>query len=423
MKIAVLIWRIGPYHLTRLNAAGMEMDIHAIEACTVDTTYAWEILEGDTQFARHTIQSHDPIGRQEKNAFKCRMFSALDDINPDVLAIPGWSFLDALSALSWSIFRHKPLVLMSDSTAWDERRVWWKEWIKSQIVKLYSSGLVAGMPHVEYLGSLGMPSERIALGYDVVDNRYFEDGAARVRNQKSEIRKKHDLPEKYFIVPARFIWEKNLPRLIEAYAQYRKLSDVPNQHCSDGDYHKDDDNLPSESRHSYTAPWDLVLLGDGTLRPDVCRLIADHGLDNVVHLPGFRQYPELPTYYGLASAMILPSISETWGLVVNEAMACGLPVLVSNRCGCAQDLVQDGVNGYTFDPYDVEQLAQLMHRLTEAPKHRLSEMGDASRAIIADWGPERFADGLKQAVECALEVGPQRASLLQRMILKALLWR
>jgi glycosyltransferase involved in cell wall biosynthesis len=104
-------------------------------------------------------------------------------------------------------------------------------------------------------------------------------------------------------------------------------------------------------------------------------------------------------------------------------MACGLPVIVSNRVGCAQDLVQDGVNGYTFDPYDVEQLAQLMHRLTEAPKHSLSEMGDASRTIIADWGPERFASGLKQALDCALKVGPKRASLLQRLLLKALLWR
>jgi glycosyltransferase involved in cell wall biosynthesis len=142
-----------------------------------------------------------------------------------------------------------------------------------------------------------------------------------------------------------------------------------------------------------------------------------------VFFPGFRQIEELPRFYAHAGAFVHASTTEQWGLVVNEAMACGLPVIVSNRCGCAADLVQEGVNGYTFDPYNVEQLAQLMHRLTEAPKHRLSEMGDASRAIIADWGPERFASGLKQAVECALEVGPQRASLLQRMILKVLLWR
>jgi 1,2-diacylglycerol 3-alpha-glucosyltransferase len=59
---------------------------------------------------------------------------------------------------------------------------------------------------------------------------------------------------------------------------------------------------------------------------------------------------------GLASAFIQASTTEQWGLVVNEAMASGLPVLVSERCGCAPDLVKNGVNGYTFDPYDIKEI-------------------------------------------------------------------
>ena len=104
----------------------------------------------------------------------------------------------------------------------------------------------------------------------------------------------------------------------------------------------------------------------------------------------------MPAYYGLASAFVHASTTEQWGLVVNEAMASGLPVLVSNRCGCAPDLVQEGVNGFTFDPYNVEQLAQLMLKISAFQTFSLSTFGAASRRIIADWGPERFASGLRR---------------------------
>jgi glycosyltransferase involved in cell wall biosynthesis len=108
------------------------------------------------------------------------------------------------------------------------------------------------------------------------------------------------------------------------------------------------------------------------------------------------------------------------GLVVNEATANGLPVLVSNRCGCAMDLVKDGVNGFTFDPYNVEEMAQAMFQLSACQPSRLSEMGDASRKIISNWGPERFTQRLKAAAECAPNVGPKMVSLLDRVLLAAM---
>ena len=106
-----------------------------------------------------------------------------------------------------------------------------------------------------------------------------------------------------------------------------------------------------------------MILGDGHLRPQLTRRVEQLGIAEDVLLPGFKQYDELPAWYGLAGAFVLASTTEQWGLVVNEAMASGLPVLVSERCGCAPDLVEDGVNGFTFDPYDVEGLAGLMQRV------------------------------------------------------------
>jgi glycosyltransferase involved in cell wall biosynthesis len=166
----------------------------------------------------------------------------------------------------------------------------------------------------------------------------------------------------------------------------------------------------------------LVLLGDGALRPALIALRSALGVDASVHLPGFKQYPELPAYYGLAGAFIHASTTEQWGLVVNEAMAGGLPVLVSNRCGCATDLVQSGANGFTFDPLDVDQLARLMRQVS-APGFPLAAFGAESRRIIAQWGPERFARGAQAAAECAQRVGPIRPTFLQTQLLKLLLWK
>ncbi len=117
------------------------------------------------------------------------------------------------------------------------------------------------------------------------------------------------------------------------------------------------------------------------------------------------------------------STTEQWGLVVNEAMASGLPVLVSERCGCASDLVKPGANGFTFDPCDVEALAGLMERVAAMPDEQRRAMGGVSQCIIARWGPERFAEGLMQAVEVARSRPPLRASWLDRSLLWALVHR
>jgi glycosyltransferase involved in cell wall biosynthesis len=96
--------------------------------------------------------------------------------------------------------------------------------------------------------------------------------------------------------------------------------------------------------------------------------------------------------------------------------------LVSNRCGCAPDLVRDGINGFIFDPYDVQGMADVMFRVAHGNVD-CEAMGRASQEIIADWSPERFADGLAQAVEAALSAQPARPTLLDRALLWALIHR
>jgi glycosyltransferase involved in cell wall biosynthesis len=398
-RVVILFHRFGPYHHARLNAAGRLMSVWGVESCTMEDTYDWAKVEGATAFTRVTLTDRDSGERQWKQEFQFKLWHALDEIKPQMVVVPGWSSADALSALCWCGETNTPSVVMSESTAWDERRVVWKEWIKGRLVNLNSAGLAGGTPQGDYLSRLGLALERIFLGYDVVDNDYFAAKAAEIRNQKLEIRNQHGLPEKYFLASARFVEKKNLPRLIEAYARYRKLAEKTGE------------------RAGTTEVWDLVLLGDGPLRSGLCNLISTLRLGDCVHLPGFKQYNELPVYFGLAGAFVHASTTEQWGLVVNEAMASGLPVLASSRCGCAADLVQEGVNGFTFDPWNVEQLAQLMSKISAA-SFPLSDFGAASRRIISVWGPEQFANGLRDAVTMALKNPRPRAGLLDQWLLR-----
>jgi glycosyltransferase involved in cell wall biosynthesis len=401
VKVAILFDNLGPYHHARLAAAAKVCELTAIEVDQRSTDYAWSRQQEPLSFPLQPLWDQTDAATRTGGGHARAVNAALQRILPDAVLLPGWSSVVALVALRWCLRQGTPAVVMSESTDRDELRLGWKEWVKQRIVRLFSSALVGGRPQGDYLVQLGMPQERICLGYDAVDNRYFADKAGESRKQKAESRKAHGLPESYFLASARFVEKKNLARLLEAYARYRK---------------------EAESRKQKAETWGLVLLGDGPLRADLWRLISDLSLHDSVVLPGFKQYPDLPAYYGLAGAFIHASTAEQWGLVVNEAMASGLPVLVSNRCGCASDLVQEGVNGFTFDPYNVEELARLMLKLSTL-NSQLSTMGDASRRIIADWGPERFASGLQQAVETALRMPRPRSTWIDRLLLTALAHR
>jgi glycosyltransferase involved in cell wall biosynthesis len=343
IKTAVVFWRLGPYHNARLNAAGKLMQVYALETCGTDTIYAWEKVGGAENFERITLTDRCSNTRQWREEFRQRMFKELDNIQPDVVAIPGWSLDDALAALSWCVHRKTPVVVMSESTEWDEARAGWKEWVKRKLVGLCSAALVGGNPQKNYMVKLGMPAERIFLGYDAVDNGYFAEnaeklktetlkteGAKEVRSREPEVRKKYGLPEKYFLASARFIEKKNLARLLQAYARYRKNAETLKAEMLKSEGRKkesrkqkmENKNEFQFSDFSVSAfdPWSLVLLGDGVLRSSLESQVSSLGLQHCVHLPGFKQYPDLPAYYARAGAFIHASTTEQWGLVVNEAL-------------------------------------------------------------------------------------------------------
>lgn len=396
MRIAVLFERLGPYHHARLQAAAKVCDLTAVEFSRLDETYNWAVESPARPYPVHTLFTDQFATAVDVSEIERRLSAVLSGLNPDAVAIPGWSSAAALTALHWCLERGIVTVMMSASTAHDEPRKWWREAVKRRVVRMASAAVVGGSPHREYVKALGIPEQRVCTGYDVVDNTHFAAGADIARQREESERARLRLPRRYFVACNRFVEKKNLPRLVEAYAHYQ--------------------------RRAGSDAWHLVLLGDGPLRNSVETMVRERGLSEWVRFPGFQQYDELPAYYGLAGAFVQASTSEQWGLVVNEAMAAGLPVLVSNRCGCAPDLIADGINGYTFEPTDVEMLTDRMCAVADDDCDR-EAMAQRSREIIGNWTPATFAKGLNDAVASAVAATSPVARQWDRALLWALMRR
>ncbi len=420
--VAVVFHHIGPYHHARLNAAANMLSVTGIE-WSAKGYDAWGAAATPVQYRKVSLfpeaTDHYPTKAELRRAF----WSALEQTNPDVVAVNGWNNFGSLVAANCCVRRGIPMIVMSESARQDESRSWWKEAIKRRIADLYSAALVGGQRHIDYLVKLGMPRERIFIGYDVVDNDYFRQKAEEIRSQKSsafadqpplkatagreatadsEVRQKYALPENYFLGSARFVEKKNLSALINAYAEYRDRSRGTGV---------------TAAGYNGRAPWDLVILGDGPLRETLNTQIATLNLHSHVHLPGFKPYEELPVYYALANAFVHASTTEQWGLVVNEAIASGLPVIVSNRCGCAPELVNG--NGFTFDPTNEHELTARLSEMASLSDDERKHLGDISYTIAASFAPERFGEGLERAAGVAMELPQQRVGIIDRALLLA----
>ncbi len=356
---------IGPYHAARLAALAGRVRTEALQFQAASSTYRWCAPDLAAGVPCHTLRGDpDPRGVAEQ------IDRILDEVRPSVVAVPGWYDWRALILLRSARRKGVPLILMSDSQRIDAARSFWREYPKRILLRQFAAALVGGRRHLDYLHELGMPREAVRPGYDVVDNAHFRRAAGGCTRRGVGRR---------LLACNRLVEKKNLARLIAAVARHNGQA-------------------PAAERFT------LTIVGDGPLRGELeaeARALAP----GQVVFEGHVDHADLPACYASADAFILASTVEQWGLVVNEAMAAGLPVLVSTACGCAPELVVDGENGFVFDPSSAESIAEAIGRLPTAPAE-LSAMGRASEHIIADWTPERFADEFARAM--ALAAGDRR---------------
>ena len=455
ISMGVLWEQYGPYHSARFTALKRHAEgvtVHPLEFSNQTSTYAWnrsDVPEGLITLCPGMAAEELPFLRVFRQARQT--FSKL---KLDVCFLPSYAPSRSLAALLAAKSLGIRTVMMNESHAGTSRAKGLAATIKRRLVALFDTALVGGKPQKRYIASLGLPEKKILLGYDAVDNDYFAAKSAEVRNRQREIRSQYGLPEHYFLSLGRFVTKKNLATLIRSYRQFIDLRPATRTHLVMVGSGPDDASLrflcrdlhlpvyekktagtgappnePALERGIYAAsapPCQETLKGHNTRTNSGTPQSQPETEQPGVHFYGFRQQAENPVFYALADAFILPSLYEEWGLVVNEAMACGLPVVVSETAGCAEDLlVSDRVtgpsdlsadlrmrlaqltsqirqNGFVFNPKSVHALANALVVLEAAPEIR-ENMGRASRRIIERFSCDNFAANALLAARAAFE--------------------
>jgi glycosyltransferase involved in cell wall biosynthesis len=372
MKILLFLRRIGPYHHARFSTAAAQCNIVVVQTRPSSQEYAWDFVPTGAYVIESFAAGNDPENGQRGKMLTRSVREVIHKHGPDVIVNTGWADPEYNEVVVQATRLDIPLVVISDSRYEDEPRVFYKEWIKKLLLRSYGSALVAGTASRKYLHRLGMHPSAIFQPWDVVDNDFY-----------SPVAPSSPFENRAFICVARLVEKKNHARLLKAFSIYR----------ANGGFR------------------DLVLLGNGDLTDALKKQVDALQLSSHVEFAGFSQQDSVREYLRRSIALILPSVSDQWGLVVNEAMASGVPVLVSSQCGCAQDLVKDGVNGIIFDPFRESGMAEAMMKMDRLDKLEWERMGNSGRGSIASWSLHAFGDGLLQACICASKA-PRKMPLI-----------
>jgi len=380
MHAVMVLAKLAPFHAARLREAalrGRESGhmLTAIEIAAAQREYGWEPAQDAAPTVLKTLFPSADYADIAPSALRAALERALLGARPDVLFVPGWGERQGRLTLSWGMRSGVPRVMVSATQDVDHPQRESARFAKRALLRRCQAAFAAGRPHARYLVRLGMPPERTFVGCDVVDN----DRVARGVRPRAEARANGALR---IVSCIRLVPSKNVFGALEGLARVR-------------------------------GEWQWEIAGDGPHRPLIEDRLGALGLEDRVRLLGHVPYDRIPEVMSRADVYLQPSLSEPWGLAVNEAMACGLPVLVSNRCGCREDLVQEGDNGLLFDPTSAADIARAIERLL-SERARWPAMGEASRRIIQAWGLPRYAEVFWQAAHAAHAA--RRRSPVERLL-------
>ena len=363
---------IAPYRIPVFNvlASGAGLDLHVIFLAETDETLRqWRVYKDEICFSHQILPSWRWRAGRTSVLINRGLWSALNKANPQVIICGGYNHAASWEALLWARRHRVPFVLWSESNSQDARagRAW-VESLKAYFLRHCDRFVVPGKASFEYLKMLGCEEASISTAPNAVDSSWFATRAESAFRRAAEFRDQLRLPSRFILFVGRLVPEKGVCDLLEAYAM-----------------------LESGMRSEVG----LVFAGDGVSREELAQQ-AKRISPGTVCFPGFAQREDLAGLYALAECLVLPTHSDPWGLVVNEAMACGLPIIVSSVAGCSADLVDDGWNGYVVPPQDSEKLRLAIDCVVRRPELRQS-MSAHSLERIRGYSPEACAEGLAAA--------------------------
>jgi glycosyltransferase involved in cell wall biosynthesis len=300
--------------------------------------------------------------------------SALAGFAPDAAVLCGWH-----SRFLWQAKRacrrlRVPALVRGDSNAL-RRRPLWKRWVHARHLRGYAAVLAVGASNAAFYREMGVPASRIRFAPHCVDSAPLLASVPADAARRAQARRRLGVPvdATCFAFVGKLTPSKRPLDLLRAFEEVaRDRADVH-----------------------------LLFVGSGEQEESLRRAAAS--VPARVSFAGFMNQSEIGVAYGCADAIVLPSdFHETWGLVVNEGMACGLPAVVSDRVGCGPDLVREGETGFTFPFGDVCALAGRLRLLASDPEAR-RRMGRNAAALAATYSPARAVEGTIAGIDAATE--------------------
>jgi 1,2-diacylglycerol 3-alpha-glucosyltransferase len=372
-RLVILTEIISPYRIPLFNALAKHpgVDLHVIFLAETDPNLRqWQVYKDEIEFGYEVL----PSWRKQIGSYNMLLNRgvgrALKAAAPHVILCGGYNYVASWQALIWAQAHETPFLLWSESNQQDLRRGQaLVESLKDKFLHRCAGFVVPGRSAREYLADRGIKEEQIFTALNAVDNSLFEKAAAEARHNSDRCRAELGLPERYILFVGRLVIEKGIFDLLSAYARL-------------------DPHLRREVG--------LVIVGDGSCRTELQQQAADVTPGAIV-FPGFAQREQLGAYYALAEMLVLPTHSDTWGLVVNEAMACSLPVIVSRTAGCAADLVREDWNGSLVAPRDDVGLSAALRTLIGS-RCVCARMGANSLELISRYSPEEWSLGIARTV-------------------------
>jgi len=370
--MVVLTEIIAPYRIPVFNVLAKRegIDLHVIFLAETDPTQRqWRVHKEDILFSYEVLPSF-----RRRIGGHCLLLNwgtekALQRVPPDAILCGGYNYFASWAALRWAERKQVPFYLWVESTKKNFRSGGhWTESLKVRFLRRCHGFVVPGQAAGDYLSAYGVPRAKVFVAPNAVDNHFFAQQSSSVRQQADAYRRELGLPPRFFLFAGRLVKEKGIFDLLAAY---RVLS--------------------AELKRQIG----LVFVGDGPAYAELQRSAADEA--GTILLAGFAQRERLASYYALADALVFPTHADAWGLVVNEAMACGLPVICSDAAGCSEDLVQGWGNGWVVPAHDVAQLSAAMVEIAVNNELR-SRMGRRSRDHIQGYSPEACAAGIAETV-------------------------
>jgi glycosyltransferase involved in cell wall biosynthesis len=335
----------------------------------------WDIplLEGyASQFPKNT--SSDPGSHHYNGIVNPDIIDQINAWQPDALLVYGWNFKSHLKVMRY--YKDKiPVFFRGDSTLLNDqpgiktmlRRIALK-WVYVHVDKAF----YVGRNNKEYFRMAGLKEKQLVLAPHAVDNDFFRNSEQYHEEEAQKWRLTLGIDKNSIV----FLYAGKLERVKSPFLL-----------------------LEAFNTGSFPSCVHLVFVGNGELETS----LKTAATTSNIHFIEFQNQKRMPVVYRLADVVILPSVSETWGLAINEAMACGRPVIASSRCGGAIDLIQEGVNGAIFKTGDVRDLRDKMNALL-SEKSRLKEMGYNAEQSINRFSMTRIAEEIEHAMTGSEEI-------------------